>query len=103
MPASWWRHEGNGLRLAVRIQPRAGADRVGGVQSGRLKIRIAAAPVDDAANARLCRYVAVLFDVPVAAVRLLQGGRSRDKLLQVDGVQALPAALADCAKPAAKA
>ncbi len=94
MPERWWRPEATGLRLAVRIQPRAGADRVNGVQAGRLWIRIAAAPVEDAANLRLCRFVAELFDVPMAAVRLLQGNKSRNKLLAVDGVQHLPAALA---------
>jgi len=46
MDGSWYRQDATGLRIAVRIQPRAGADRVCGVQGGRLKIRIAAAPVD---------------------------------------------------------
>jgi uncharacterized protein YggU (UPF0235/DUF167 family) len=94
MQAGWWQRDATGLRLAVRVLPRAGADRINGVQSGRLRIRIAAAPVDDAANARLCRFIAGLFDVPQASVRLLRGSKSRDKLLAVDGVQQLPAALA---------
>jgi len=101
MDSTWWRRDGAGLRLAVRIQPRAGADAISGLRAGRLRIRIAAAPVEDAANARLCRYVAGLFDVPVGAVRLLQGSKSRDKLLAVDGVQALPPALAALAGPEA--
>lgn len=101
MDSTWWRRDGAGLRLAVRIQPRAGADAVSGVRAGRLRIRIAAAPVEDAANARLCRYLAGLFDVPVGAVRLLQGSKSRDKLLAVDGVQMLPPALAALAGPEA--
>lgn len=94
MDESWCRHDGTGLRIAVRIQPRAGGDRVCGVQGGRLKIRIAAAPVDDAANERLRRYLAGLFGVPQGAVRLLRGQRSRDKLLAVDGVDRLPRELA---------
>lgn len=101
MQPTWWRRDGTGLRLAVRIQPRAGADAISGIRAGRLRIRIAAAPVEDAANTRLCRYVAGLFDVPVGAARLLQGNRSRDKLLAVDGVRSLPAALAALAGPEA--
>ena len=97
MAGAWWQRDPAGLRLAVRIQPRAGADRVSGVKAGRLRIRIAAAPVEDAANERLCRFIADLFGVPRAAVRLLQGNKSRDKLLGVDGVQQLPAALAGLA------
>jgi uncharacterized protein len=93
MGESWCRRGTAGLTIAVRVQPRAGADRVCGVQAGRLKIRIAAAPVDEAANERLQRFIAGLFGVPRAAVRLLQGGRSRDKLLAIAGVSRLPAAL----------
>lgn len=78
------------MRIAVRIQPRAGADGICGVQGGRLKIRIAAAPVDDAANGRLLRFIAELFDVPQGAVRLLRGRKSRDKLLVIDGADRLP-------------
>lgn len=94
---SWWRREPSGLRLAIRLQPRAGADAVCGVQGGRLKLRVAAAPVGNSANRRLCRFVAELFGLPASAVRLLQGGRSRDKLLAVDGARELPPALASCA------
>jgi uncharacterized protein YggU (UPF0235/DUF167 family) len=101
MDSAWWRRDGPGLRLAVRIQTRAGADAIIGIRAGRLRIRIAAAPVEDAANARLCRYVAGLFGVPVGAVRLLQGNKAREKLLAVDGVQALPPALAALTGPGA--
>jgi len=94
MERSWCRQGADGFRIAVRIQPRAGADQICGVQGGRLKIRIAAAPVDEAANERLRRFVARLFDVPQAAVSLVQGGRSRDKLLAIAGVNRLPPALA---------
>lgn len=97
MQPTWWRRDASGLRLAVRIQPRAGADRVAGLRAGRLHLRIAAAPVEDAANERVCRFVARLFGVPRASVRLLQGSRSRDKLLGVGGVQQLPASLAGLA------
>lgn len=94
MDESWYRQNAAGLCIAVRIQPRAGADRICGVQAGRLKIRIAAAPVDEAANERLRRFIAGLFDVPQASVTLLQGDRSRDKLLAIAGVNRLPPALA---------
>lgn len=47
---------------------------------------------------RLRRFLAELFDVPPAAVRVLQGVKSRDKLIAVDGVQQLPARLADLAE-----
>ena len=94
MDRSWCRRDATGLCIAVRIQPRAGADRICGVQGGRLKIRISAAPVNEAANERLRRFIAGLFEVPQASVSLLQGGRSRDKLLAIGGLKRLPPALA---------
>lgn len=99
MERTWCRQDAGGLRIAVRIQPRAGADRICGIQGGRLKLRIAAAPVDEAANERLRRFVARLFDVPQASVSLVQGSRSRDKLLAVAGVDRLPPALAGLPEP----
>jgi hypothetical protein len=99
MERSWCRREANGLRIAVRIQPRAGADRICGIQGGRLKIRIAAAPVDEAANERLRRFVARLFGVPQASVSLVQGARSRDKWLAIAGADRLPPALAGLPEP----
>lgn len=99
MERTWCRQDASGLRIAVRIQPRAGADRVCGIQGGRLKLRIAAAPVDEAANERLRRFVARLFGVPQASVSLVQGSRSRDKLLAIAGVDRLPPALAGLPEP----
>ncbi len=99
MERTWCRQHASGLRIAVRIQPRAGADRICGIQGGRLKVRIAAAPVDEAANERLRRFVARLFDVPQASVSLVQGSKSRDKLLAIAGVDRLPPALAGLPEP----
>lgn len=82
------------MTLAVRVQPRAPRDAVVGLHAGRLKLRIAATPESGAANARLRRYVATLFGVPLRQVTLLAGQAARDKLLRVEGVQTLPAGLA---------
>lgn len=82
------------MTLAVRVQPRARRDAVVGLHAGRLKLRIAAAPDDGAANARLRQFVAGLFGVPLRQVTLLAGQAARDKLLRVDGAPALPGALA---------
>lgn len=89
-----WATAGDGfLTLAVRVQPRAPRDAVVGLHGDRLKLRIAAAPDGGAANARLRRYVAGLFGVPLRQVTLLAGHTARDKLLRIDGTRALPAAL----------
>ena len=65
-----------------------------------VKIRLAAPPVDGAANAELVRFVAERLGVPRAAVRIAAGAGSRRKVVEVDGIgaEALRAALLEGAR-----
>jgi uncharacterized protein (TIGR00251 family) len=81
------------IDLAVRVIPRAKRDEVAGERDGRLLVRIAAPPVDGAANAAVCKLVAKLAGVPARRVSVVQGQTSRDKLLRIDGISELPPAL----------
>ena len=85
------------VRLAVRLTPRGGRDVIDGWMrdgAGRpcLKVRVAAAPSDGAANAALIRLVAKALGRPPSAVRLVTGQTSRIKHLEIDGAD--PDALA---------
>jgi uncharacterized protein YggU (UPF0235/DUF167 family) len=76
------------LRISVRLVPRAGADRIDGVDgpdTGVLRCRVAAPPVGGAANAALLRLLARELDLPPGAVRLVSGDRSRRKVVAVPG------------------
>ena len=72
--------------LAVRVIPRARRDEVGGERGGRLVIRLAAPPVDGAANASLRRLVATRAGVPTRQVTIVRGQTSRDKVIRVEGL-----------------
>lgn len=66
----------------------------------RWKVRVAAPPVDGRANEALTRYLSDLLEVPAADVRVVSGGSSREKVVEVDGraapeVDALLAAAAE--------
>jgi uncharacterized protein len=82
------REEAGRVRFSVRVQPRASRDAVSGVPGDALKIRLAAPPVDGAANEALVNFLAALFAVPRRAVRILAGDSSRSKLIEIDGVTA---------------
>ena len=75
-----------GVRLRVRVQPRASRTEYAGLIGGELKIRLAAPPVDGAANDALVRFLAQLLGVPRAAVVLTAGASSRSKVIDVQGV-----------------
>lgn len=75
------------VRLPVRLTPRGGTERIDGVADGVLRVRVAAPPVEDAANRALVRLLAHELDVPPSAVRIVSGGTARRKLVAVEGIE----------------
>ena len=85
-------------RLTVRVQPKASADRVedwGEDDAGRkfLKVRVRAVPEDGKANEAVQKLIAKWLGVPKSAVRVVTGGKTRLKGLEIDGPQELAARL----------
>ena len=76
------------VRFAVRLTPRAAADRVDGVVDGILRARVGAPAVEGAANNALIRLIAEALGVARRDVRIVAGATSRQKLVVVDGVDA---------------
>jgi uncharacterized protein (TIGR00251 family) len=79
-------------RLAVRLTPRAGRERIDGWEqdeAGRpfLKARVAAPPVEGEANAALVRLIAKALGVPKGAVRIVAGDTARLKQLEIEGLE----------------
>jgi uncharacterized protein (TIGR00251 family) len=72
--------------LRVHVQPRAGRTGVVGRHGDALKVRVAAPPVDDRANAAVIALVAGLAGVAPSAVAVVSGGRSRSKRVRIEGV-----------------
>ena len=82
-------NEKNGIvSFAVRVQPRASRNEIAGEYQDGLKIRLTAPPVDDRANEALRNLLAARLKVPLAAVRIASGERSRTKRVEVLGVTA---------------
>lgn len=75
-----------GVEIDVRVIPRAGKSAIGGVRDGRLLVRVAAPPVEGAANDAIIELLSKLLDCPRRAVRIVSGEKSRSKRLAVDGV-----------------
>jgi uncharacterized protein (TIGR00251 family) len=77
-----------GVRFSVRVQPRARASVVDGVHGGALKVRVAAPPVNGAANEALVEFLAEALGVRPRAVRIVSGSAARTKMVDVDGIDA---------------
>jgi uncharacterized protein (TIGR00251 family) len=76
------------VRLEVYIQPRASKTELAGMHDGVVKIRIAAPAVENAANRALIDFIAQHLGVAKRCVRIVSGGASRRKVLEIDDVRA---------------
>ncbi len=80
----------DGVRIAVRLAPRAAAERVLGLVTeadGRvaLKLAVTMAPVDGKANTALLRFLARLCDLPPSSLEIVRGVSDRRKLVAARG------------------
>jgi uncharacterized protein len=77
---------GSSVRIDVYVQPRASRTVVAGEHDGAVKIRLAAPPVDGAANAALIEFIAERLHIARSRVRVAAGHTSRRKVIEIDGV-----------------
>jgi len=73
--------------LVVHVVPRARVTAVAGRHGGVLKIRLAAPPVDGAANAELVRFFAERLGVSRSNITIAAGHTGRRKTVKIEGVE----------------
>jgi uncharacterized protein (TIGR00251 family) len=76
------------ITFSVRVIPRASQSEIVGEHDGALRVRIAAPPVDGAANEELIRTLARALKVPIRNVEITAGFSSRLKHVRVVGISA---------------
>lgn len=73
-------------QIVVHVVPRASRTAVAGRHGDAIRIRLAAPPVDGAANAELVRFLAARLGVPRSAIALIRGSSGRRKTVTVAGL-----------------
>jgi uncharacterized protein (TIGR00251 family) len=73
-------------RLVVQVQPRAKRSEVAGAHGDAIKVRLAAPPVDGAANEELVRFLAERLGVSRRDVAITAGLTSRRKHVHIAGL-----------------
>lgn len=85
----FWRVTADGVRVAVRVQPKSRRPGLAGaapaVDGMRLRIGVSEPPEDGRASQAACAALARALHVPASAVQLLHGAASREKTLHVSG------------------
>jgi uncharacterized protein (TIGR00251 family) len=78
-----------GATFAIKVQPRAKKTAITGTfgegADAALKVALSAPPVEGRANDALIEFFAELCGVPRAAVSVLYGAQSRNKVLRIAG------------------
>jgi uncharacterized protein (TIGR00251 family) len=73
------------MDLEIRVIPRAGRSGFAGLREGALLVKLAAAPVDGAANAELIALIAKTLRIPKRDITIVSGERSRSKRIRIAG------------------
>lgn len=75
----------------VIVSPRASRTTLAGIHDGALKIRLAAAPVDGAANEELTGFLSRLLETPKSSFSIVSGQSSKRKTVEAGGVKPVEA------------
>lgn len=77
---------GSGIMVRIRVAPRSSRRGCAGLQGAQVKFNLHAAPVEDAANRELVEVLSDGLKVPRSAVRIVRGGKGRDKVVSIENV-----------------
>lgn len=72
--------------LALKVIPNAPRDEVAGWLGAALKIKIQAPALEGRANDAVTDFLATRLGLPRRAVAIVRGGRSRHKVVRIDGL-----------------
>ncbi|MFT3869067.1 MAG: DUF167 domain-containing protein [Nibricoccus sp.] len=73
-------------RLAIKAIPNATKNAIAGWLGDALKVKVHAPALEGRANDELCEFVAETLGLHRRAVTLVQGDKSRQKVVQIDGL-----------------
>ena len=76
----------NSVNIQVQIQPKSSRNQIVGFHDGRLKIKIAAPPVDGKANESLIEFLAKTFKISKSNIKILKGHTSKLKTIKLSGI-----------------
>ena len=79
------REVAGGVEIDVLVVPRASRSRVVGTLGDRIKVQLAAPPVEGAAHTELVELLATVLSVSRRSIAIARGGASRRKTVRIDG------------------
>lgn len=81
-----------GITIKIKVEPRSSKRGVSGVMGDALKIRVNSPPVGGAANEELIDILSEEFGIRKTAIKIIRGGSSKNKVVEIQGLDSLTAA-----------
>lgn len=75
-----------GTSITLHVQPRSSRTEVAAIDRERVKLRVAAPPVDGAANKEIVNWLGKQLGVSKSSIRILQGEHGRQKVILIPGL-----------------
>jgi uncharacterized protein (TIGR00251 family) len=82
-----FRRTKSGITVGVRVQPRSSKKGIDRVEGGVLRVRLTAPPAEGAANAQLIEVLSDALGVGKGSIRIIKGRSSRNKVVEIEGVE----------------
>jgi uncharacterized protein (TIGR00251 family) len=79
-----------GLTFRIKVEPRSSRKGIAGVMGDVLKVKVNAPPVGGAANQELIEILSDEFGIRKSAIRIIKGHLSRDKVVEIEGIDSIP-------------
>jgi hypothetical protein len=79
-----------GISFRVKVDPRSSQRGISGLIGDALKVKVHAPPAGGAANEELVEILAAEFQVKKPSIRIVKGHSSRDKVIEIEGIDSMP-------------
>jgi uncharacterized protein len=73
------------MKISIRVIPRASKNKIEKISGNVYKVWVTSAPVEGEANRKIIKVIAQYFDVPKSFVKILRGGNSSRKVIEIIG------------------
>ena len=80
----------NGITIKVRVEPKASKREISGIIGDSLKVKVHSPPSGGAANEELRELLSERFSIRKTAVKIIKGSTSKDKIVEIEGIELLP-------------
>ena len=87
IPPAFLKPQPDGVLLSVKVQPRSSKNEIGEALGDELRIKVAAPPVDSAANDAVLKLLAKTLGIGRNGVELVRGQTSRHKVFRIHGLK----------------